>query len=408
MRNGLKLTLIALGAFALAHDGEIHVEKIKETLEYPCGLTTCTYEGVTDFNVTLTYPTELQPAVDVPVDPPVMPPRPSTYRGVPERPFAGVATGIATVETGATQCIGTAEQPAFMVGGSISEKYFVLLQNCIVDGLNATASVKVEGDSFNYELRNIEVAGSDRAGVQLSGNNGALVNSRVHHARRANGHAVQVRCGSSNIWIGENRFEYNDEDAFQAGHRCDGSEPDALYFYGNTCVSNREDCWDSKHARRLVVSGNRSRDHRLAQRGVAFQYDNGIVGATVNSGSDGTAYLVGSDGGPDTVFMFDNVSENDRICVRVESGVSIHIDNQTCVDTGVTFFKFDKRGHTHITNSNLSGGAVFLDTTWRNGIHVSESGNVYDGVYREGNSGTVDNNPADINDAYRAAFGREP
>lgn len=328
------------------------------------------------------------------------------FRGIPKRPYADVATGAATVETGASACIGTPEQPAFMVGGKVTgDNYAFQAEYCIIDGVESTARFKPSG--FMVEMRNMHVHDTDRVGISVNGTDMAVVNSYVHNARGNNAHGVSGSCNTKRLWVEGNTFEYNDEDGFQIGHECTGAKPDEIYFYGNTCNNNRENCFDVKYAERVVVSGNSSANHRSSGEGV-FTYDDGSTGGNVNSKSDGTAFLPGSDGGPNVLFMFDNVSTNDRICVRIEEAGTVHIDGMKCLDTAAAGFKADKKGHTHITNTTQTGGAPFLNTTWRQGIHISESDNEYDGEYRQGKAGTVDNSPTDINTAYQAAFGRAP
>ncbi len=152
-------------------------------------------------------------------DDPVLP---TEFRGVPQRPFADVETpATGDLEVGATSCIGTPENPAFIVGDGTEfapedSKYeLTVAENCIIANINLRGRLLIR-NSNNVEVRDSEIHHSSGAGISGGASSVAIINTHIHHNTGNNGHAVVMGCGSSKIWVGHNLLEYNDEDGFQA------------------------------------------------------------------------------------------------------------------------------------------------------------------------------------------------
>ena len=348
---------------------------------------------------------------------------PTEFRGIPQRPYADVATpSSGTIAVGAATCIGTPEAPAFLIGDGTEYTppggaWEIQAEYCIIANVNVNGRLLVRNATM-VEIRDSEVHHSRRAGISLGGTDLAVVDSHIHHACGNNGHGVTPGCGSQRIWVGGNLFEHNDEDGFQAGHNCDGSTPpDEIYFYGNTCINNRENCFDIKWVNRSVVSGNLMTRHRPARDGENFIYDDGSEDCDVSSGSDGSAVVIGSDGTPTTTFFFDNEYWENTGCVRVEDAVDVWASGELCRDAleGSSWggYKFDKSGHTRLVSSTFRAVPFMITDDWRDGIIIDEADNVREGgtELRQGFNATLTSGgitEADVAAAYEAAFGRAP
>jgi len=347
------------------------------------------------------------------------PPAPTSFRGIDERPYASTSLpSSSALDVGAPSCVGTPSLPAFIIGDGTEwappgGSWRLNAQYCIVANVNIRGRIRIEGANM-VELRNVEVHHGDGAGISFGGTDVAVIDSHVHHMRGDNGHGVRPACGARRAWVKGNLLEYNDEDGFQAGHRCSGDEPDELYFYGNTCNNNRENCFDLKWTNRAVVSGNVMQRHRATGDGV-FTYDDGSMSAMVGSGSDGSAVVVGSDGTPTLTFLFDNVYRDNAGCVRVEDAVDVYASGEDCADalSGARWggYKFDKSGHTWLVDSTFEGVPFMITDDWRAFPVVDEANNTLMGgtEFRQGENATVTSggvSDTDVAAAYSAAFGR--
>lgn len=348
---------------------------------------------------------------------------PTEFRGIPQRPYHDVPTpSSGTVEVGAATCVGTPDAPAFIVGDGTEytppdDKWELTAEYCIIANVIVNGRLMVRGANM-VEIRDSEIHHTQRAGISLGGTDLAVVDSHIHHACGNNGHGVVTGCGSQRIWVGGNLFEHNDEDGFQAGHNCDGSTPpDEIYFYGNTCNNNRENCFDIKWVNRSVVSGNVMTRHLPASSGEDFTYDDGSSDCNVNSGSDGAAVVVGSDGTPITTFLFDNEYYDNMGCVRIEDAVDVWASGELCRDaldaSSWGGYKFDKSGHVRLVGSTFRSVPFMITDSWREGIMIEEADNVLEGgtEMRQGFNATLTSgstSDADVAAAYESAFGRAP
>ncbi|MEM7605644.1 MAG: hypothetical protein AAF411_09815 [Myxococcota bacterium] len=356
--------------------------------------------------------------------PDIGPPRPTRYRGVPERPMARFETPATGLPVGTTRCNGTPDAPAFIVGEGQDgpetriDRWIIEGSHCIVANVNLRGRIVYRGTG-NFEVRDSQVHHSTGNGIQLSGESTAVVRSYVHHHTGNNRLGVLAVCGSRNVWVGENRLDTNGDDGFQSGHACgDGNRSDLIYFYGNSCRNNRENCVDTKWVNRIVISGNEMYDHRPAEDDARYTFDDGTMGGPYTSGSDGPAVVIGADGGTNTVFFFNNIYDNNHKCVRVEEAGDVWSSDEVCLNSngGDGGYVFDKRGHTRLSNSTFDGVAYMLTTTWRDTIEVSVGGYTLLGgtEYRRGRSGTVRDfgeaevNEADLESAFVDAMGFTP
>lgn len=345
---------------------------------------------------------------------------PSSFLGIPSRPYAGVEVPAnGTVPLGAASCIGTPSAPAFLIGDGAEftppdGKWELDAQYCIVANVNVRGRLLARTSEM-VEFRQVEVHHADGNCLGLGGTDIAVVDSHVHHCRGDNGHGVQPGCGTARVWVTGTTLEYNDEDGFQSGHRCTDAPPDELYFYGNTCNNNRENCFDLKWTGRAVVSGNHMQRHRRAEDGVDFQFDDGSWDGDVSSGSDGAAVVIGSDGTPSTTFLFDNHYEDNLGCVRVEDAGDVFGSAEQCRDALPESqwggYKFDKSGHTRLVDSTFHDVPFMLTDSFRDGPRIEEGGNRLEGAteFRQGYDATVSSGEvthADVAMAYEAAFGR--
>ena len=347
-------------------------------------------------------------------------PRPGAFRGIPPRPYEGVELPAqGTVPVGASSCVGTPDEPAFMIGDGSQldngdDRWDLEAQYCIIANVSYRGRIRLRNSQF-VEFRNVTAHDVDGNCLSIGGSDIAVVDSHFHHCRGNNGHGVQPTCGSQRVWVTGNLLEYNDEDGFQSGHQCTGNEPDELYFYGNTCNNNRENCFDLKWTNRAVVSGNLMRRHLVAPNGVDFQFDDGTFDGDVSSGSDGNAVVIGSDGTPNTTFLFDNEYDANVGCVRVEDAVDVYASGETCTNADPTSetggYTFDKSGHTRLVDSLFRDVPFMITDRFREAPQISIGGNTLEGTtqFRQGENATLNENAVtdqDVAAAYQSVFGR--
>ena len=331
----------------------------------------------------------------------------------------------ATTLLGRLTCKGTVEKPAWIVGNGkygpevkIKKWDTTRFEYCIIANVNIRGSIVHRGNG-NIEIRDSQVHNSIRTGIRLGGDNVAVVGSHVHHHLQNNRLGIGSQCGSKNYWVLDNLLEYNAEDGAQFGHGCKKNKVGPVFFAGNLCRNNRENCYDSKHVLVQVISGNTMLDHHPASAKQGFTFDDGTTMAASSSGSDGAAVIIGTDGESETTFFFDNVYRNNDKCVRIEAAVEVWASGEDCSNStnseGEGGYKFDKRGTVRLLNSRFENTGFMLTTTWRRKFNIAVGGyKLTDTRFRKGRAGTVTDlgrKPADegaLNEAFIRELGFAP
>lgn len=216
--------------------------------------------------------------------------------------------------------------------------------------------VRVVGD--HYVIRDSEVDGQGRTGkngLSLSGSNGVAFNNTSHHLLGNDRHCYTNGGGATDMWFIENEGYYCTGDGYQAGHNQENSRPTNIYLVRNHMHDNRENGLDYKYVQNVWAVENILHGFTSSSGDEPWCFpDAPDQCATSSSGSDGSAVVVGSDGGPIDSFHLRNVIYDSGNAIRVEAA----------------FGEIEIVGNEF---SNLTGRCLALD---KDGMNIEFSGNL--------------------------------
>lgn len=216
--------------------------------------------------------------------------------------------------------------------------------------------VRVIGD--HYVIRDSEIDGQGRTGkngLSLSGSNGVAFNNTSHHLLGNDRHCYTNGGGATDMWFVENEGYYCTGDGYQAGHNQENSRPTNIYLVRNHMHDNRENGLDYKYVQNIWAVENILHGFVSSSGDEPWCFpDAPDQCATSSSGSDGSAVVVGSDGGPIGSHHLRNVIYDSGNAIRVEAA----------------FGEIDIIGNEF---SNLTGRCLALD---KDGMNIEFTGNL--------------------------------
>lgn len=296
-----------------------------------------------------------------------------------------------TSTNGATiACSGTDDNPAYLIGGTITGSGNGSVINisgahCHFIGTTfVNAQPRTSGS--RHVLSGIEVSGNGKNCANIGGSEIVVVHSELHHCRPTSrdAHGIQITLGSRDIWLLNNKMHNNSGNGFQATHcgngvlTCD-NRPSGIYAYGNEIYENREGD-GLKWADNVIIEGNTYHDLRASRKGEQFCFSDGFCG-TWQSGSDGSAIVIGADNEPEgltNVVIRNNLIYNTSQGLRVEDAVAPVIEGNTIRSNG-TCLALDKSGHGIVFRNNVCEGpgrGIFQN--WRVNFSLTVDDNVFD------------------------------
>jgi hypothetical protein len=281
-------------------------------------------------------------------------------------------------------CSGTEQDPAFILGGTITgtgDAMNITGSWCIFDGTEfVDIRVSSTGDHIIY--RNIEVRDQSRKnGMNIGGSNVVVTDSEIHHNQGDDRHGIQVGAGEDSVWILGNHIHHNGGDGFQACHGCSVTPPRNVYIGNNEFNSDRENGVDFKYIENVIVENNLIHSYVSAPASLEFCFDDGSLCATYSSGSDGTALLIGSDGAPTNVLVTGNEIYDSVNAVRLEEGILVTIVDNTLRDLGGRCLALDKEGFDTIFTGNTCTNATRgIFQNWRVDFSLTVEDNVFTNV----------------------------
>jgi hypothetical protein len=274
--------------------------------------------------------------------------------------------------------VGTALEPVFLRGSGAGEPPVVStpdlhldVRYTIVEGLAFMGSRLKGSDSYmdHSALRFSTLRGRPGANaVELNGTNVVLYGNEIHHAGQLaepdDRHGVTLQPGSRYVWIVDNHIHHNSGDAIQFCHRCEADPPQFVYVGRNVLHDDVENAVDLKACTGVIVSQNEAFGYRAVDR----------AGTT----SDGSAIILGSDGGPDRVWvLFNRIHDSDN-AIRVERSGSAWIVGNRIYRIGGFGFGFEKDGlDVHILYNTVVNADVALDQYWRPSFSLHVFNNVF-------------------------------
>ncbi len=324
---------------------------------------------------------------DIPFDYAKAPGATTTSGGLPGNLSAGEVlafTGQSGSQDVSFSCSGTESNPAFIVGGTLSGSNDVLTITgswCIfVDTKFDNIQVRTSGDHMIF--RNIEISNvSGKNGSNLGGSNIVMVDSEIHHNQGDDRHGIQVTSGSDSVWILRNYIHHNGGDGFQACHGCSANPPRNVYIGNNLFHSDRENAVDFKYIENVIVEGNVMHSLVSAPKDEQWCFDDDTGCGVFSSGSDGSAIVVGSDGGPTNVLIVNNEIYGTVNAVRIEEGVQVRIENNTFTDIDRQCLQLDKNGYdTVFSDNSCINAARGIFQNWRENFSLVVDNNVFENV----------------------------
>ncbi|MBT8081118.1 MAG: right-handed parallel beta-helix repeat-containing protein [Gammaproteobacteria bacterium] len=282
-------------------------------------------------------------------------------------------------------CAGTAQDPAFIVGGTLSGSSDVFRISgswCYFIGTEFN-SVQPRPQGDHMVLRNVDIHSNSKNGTNVSGSNIVITESEIHHNQKTvnESHGIQVASGADGVWILDNLAHHNSGDSLQGCHGCSSNPPRNVYIGGNTFYSDRENAVDFKWIENVIVQGNVFHSYKSAPADSNWCFDDNSRCATWNSGSDGSAVVIGSDGTPTGVVIRDNQIFDSNNAVRVEEGVDIQIVNNTQYDLSGRCLQLDKEGYNLLYQGNSctnAGRGIFQN--WRDNFSLTVDRNVFENI----------------------------
>jgi hypothetical protein len=271
-----------------------------------------------------------------------------------------------------------------VVGGSVSGDNDVLSISgswCyFVDTVFVGIQPKTSGD--HIVLRGVEVRDiPGKNGVALDGTNVVLADSEIHHNQGDDRHGIWVAPGSNGVWILRNYVHHNGGDGFQACHQCSANPPRNVYIGGNLFHSDRENAIDFKYIENVIVEGNIMHSLVAAPPDQQWCFDDGSGCGVFSSGSDGSAIVIGSDGGPTNVTIIENEVYGTVNAVRIEEGSLITITGNNFHDIVERCLQLDKEGwDTVFTQNTCQNADRGIFQNWRVNFSLFVEDNLFENL----------------------------
>ena len=325
---------------------------------------------------------------DVPFDYMRAPGATTTSGSLPSSISAGTVldfTGQTVSEDLSINCQGTEANPAFIVGGTLqgaSDVFNITGSWCFfVDTKFLRTQPRPQGDHIVF--RNVEISNNEKNGMNISGSNIVITGSEVHHNQPTgrDAHGIQIASGAVDVWVLNNTAHHNSGDSLQGCHGCTTNPPRNIYIGGNTFYADRENAVDFKWIENVIVEGNIFFGYQSAAADTEWCFDDNSRCGTWNSGSDGSAVVIGSDGTPSGVLIKDNEIYDAANAVRVEEGIGVEIINNTQYDLTRQCLQLDKEGENILYQGNScvnAGRGIFQN--WRDNFSLTVDNNVFENV----------------------------
>jgi parallel beta-helix repeat protein len=250
----------------------------------------------------------------------------------------------------------------------------------VIDNLDVVHGRFSCGPSTNAIIKNcnIDGAGTDwQGGLGLGGTNLISYNNNIHHHQGNDKHGIGVGEESSNIWILNNYLHHNGGDGVQFCHGCSAHPPHHIYIGFNDSYSNRENAFDFKYGRYVVLSQNICRKHVPSYPDVEFCFDDGSLCTINTSGSDGAAIVVGSDGDTEDIWVINNKVYDNTNGIRVEAAANAVIIGNLIYNNfgnGIEIEKYRPYPIT-IAYNTIYGANIGLKGPWQAGHLVTHINN---------------------------------
>ncbi len=345
--------------------------------------------------------------VDAPEPDPAPDPTPIGFVAIPPIPFDYLQSGTPTLTgnipltlaagdvldfTGqivsvdqTLACSGTEQSPAIIMGGTLqgsNDVFRISGSWCVFVG-TVFDNIQPRTSGDHHIFRGVEIRNLDgKNGSSFSGTDIVVIDSEIHHNQGDDRHGIFVGPGSDRVWMLNNYIHHNGGDGFQACHKCSVNPPRNIYLGGNEFHSDRENAIDFKYIENVIVEGNTIHSLVAAPKDVLWCFDDGSKCDIFSSGSDGSAIVVGSDGGPTNVTILNNEIYDTTHAVRIEEGINVSIEGNYFHDLTGSCLQLDKWGLDTVYSVNncvRANRGIFQN--WRDNFSLTVADNTFTDLY---------------------------
>ena len=297
------------------------------------------------------------------------------------------------VDTHIIRANGTASQPIFIRGiddgdgaPRIIDDYRLQLFGSyfVFEGFDIDQTMLRSGDSSDLldhvAIRNNRVHDQPRKnGTHIYGTDVLFWKNEVDHNQGNDRHGTYVGSRSKRIWILDNYYHHNGGDGIQFCHGCTSNYPDTVYIGRNHFHSDRENGVDLKYATNVVISQNKIHSYVDAPKDTNWCFDDGSKCGTFSSGSDGSAVVIGSDGGPTNIWVIFNEIYDAEKAIRIEeSGASTYIIGNVIYDIAERGLALEKKGEpVYFVGNTLHDVPKGIDQFWREFFDLIVTDNIF-------------------------------
>ena len=318
---------------------------------------------------------------------------PTSTSSLPNSVGAGEVVALQNTDLGdrdhSITCSGTDGAPAFIVGGTISGDGNGSVVNiggthCHFIGTTfVNAQPRTSGS--RHVLSGIDVSENGKNCANIGGTEVVVTNSEFHHCRPTgrDAHGIQISVGAREIWILDSKSHNNAGNGFQATHcssGCQSTRPSGIYLRGNEFYENREGN-GLKWADNVIFESNTFHTYRASSKNVEWCFSDGFC-ATWDSGSDGSAIVIGADNEPEgltNVLVVNNLIYNTSQGLRVEDAMAPVIEGNIIRDFGGRCLALDKYGEGIVFRRNTcERGERGISQNWRDNFSLDVDANTFD------------------------------
>ena len=314
---------------------------------------------------------------------------PAPWEGWDEMPAASAVMVNTDGDDMTISCTGTPGNLAGLtadtiINGTANGVISITANYCVIhDIVFEGYVVRVSGD--HYVIRDCEINGAGRTqknGLSLSGTNGVAYRNYSHHLMGNDRHCFSNGGGAMNMWFIENEGYACSGDGYQAGHQSENNRPTNIYLVQNIFHGNRENGLDYKFLENVYAVENVLYGFVSTDEGTWCFPDDPTTCSSSNSGSDGAAIVIGSDGAPINTYHYRNVIYDAVKAIRVEAAFGeIIIEGNIQYDIGGQCLALDKDGIDiqYIGNECRDAGRGIFQN-WRDTFSLNVSDNMFENI----------------------------
>jgi pectate lyase len=242
---------------------------------------------------------------------------------------------------------------------------YLIIENIFFDDCRISGSGANQGISFRHN----ELRGRDGSnGMEPSGVDVVIYDNHIYDAGTwdppDDRHGITIREGSQRVWIVDNEIHGCSGDSIQFCHGCTTAPPRFVYVGRNVLHEDIENGVDIKYASDVVISQNYLYGYRPTSSG--------------STSSDGSAIVLGSDGGPSRVWvLFNEVFDSDN-GIRNEATNGAWIVGNVIHNIGGFGIGLEKNApDLYIVNNTIHDVDVGISQFWRDQFRLHIYNNVF-------------------------------